>query len=608
VWAGLDFSIVHESRGQSLFTLKRAGEEGGIYGSLGQTKASGHMVYAGFVPQPARAATIHERSGCQSFGLSFSVLLQQGISVTQDKLVYLCAEKDAKQAIDAVWLDGVRQAQVLRAGSFDRLVHENCRWWSGVWDRFDISIEGDPDNLQGIRYCIFQLNQTYHGADPRLNIGAKGLTGEAYNGHAFWDTETYCLPFYLFTNPAAAKNLLEYRYNTLPGALERAKALDCAGACYPIATLDGTECCDLWQHASLQFQPSTGVAYGIWHYASVTGDTEFLYSHGVEMLVQICRFLATRGQWGPRTGQFGYYCVMGPDEFQMMVHNNAYTNYMAKQTFLYTLAVLDDMHEQLSEACCDLVERLAIVPSELAAWREMAAKMRIPFDEPTGIIEQHDGFFDLPHVDVNSIPIEDFPLYSHWSYDRIYRNDMTKQPDVLMLMFLHNQQFSLGCKRANFEYYEPRCIHESSLSPSVHSVLAAELGKYQQAFDFFGFATRLDLDNYNRNTREGLHTTAIAAAWVNIVYGFGGMRSDGPLLAFAPTIPDAWTSYSFRVQYRHVVIRVDVRQGASTFRVMEGDPVVVRIYGQEHEIGEDGLEIAMMGLSVAMSASEARHC
>jgi maltose phosphorylase len=290
---------------------------------------------------------------------------------------------------------------------------------------------------------------------------------------------------------------------------------------------------------------------------------------------------------------------MGPDEFQMMVHNDAYTNYMAKKTFEFTLEVLEDLHTALPAQHAALADRLAVQPSELEAWRRMAARMRLPVDAATGIIEQHDGFFDLPHIDLDAIPREDFPLYSHWSYDRIYRNDMIKQPDVLMFMFLHNQEFSLDCKRVNFDYYEPRCIHESSLSPSVHSVLAAELGRRQQAFDFFGFATRLDLDDYNRNTCEGLHTTALAAAWVNIVYGFGGLRSDGPLLAFAPTIPAAWTSYSFRVLYRQSVIRVDVRQGMAMFRVVEGRPVVVRIYGSEHTLGARSLELAMPGSQVA---------
>jgi maltose phosphorylase len=362
--------------------------------------------------------------------------------------------------------------------------------------------------------------------------------------------------------------------------------LDCAGACYPIATIDGTEACTLWQHASLQFQPTTAVAYAIWHYENVTGDTAFLRTKGAEMLVQICRFLASRGQWSPK-GKFGYYAVMGPDEFQMMVNNNAYTNYMAKRTFEYTLNVLEGM---------DLAA-LGCTSNELKEWRRMAAEMIIPYDAETGLYEQHEGFFNLPHIDVDSIPVEDFPLYHHWAYDRIYRNDMIKQPDVLMFMLLYNQSFSRAEKRANYDYYEPRCIHESSLSPSVHSIFAAELGRPQEAFDFFRFAARIDLDNYNRNSGEGIHTTSIAAAWMNIVYGFGGMRSDGEILSFDPSIPAHWKGYSFQVRYQGSVIQVEVSQGKAILRVVEGGPVTVKAAGHAQEVNRDGITVKIRDLS-----------
>jgi maltose phosphorylase len=309
------------------------------------------------------------------------------------------------------------------------------------------------------------------------------------------------------------------------------------------------------------------------------------------MLAQICRFLASRGQWGPRTREFGFYCVMGPDEFQMMVHNNAYTNFMAKRTFEYTLDVIGTM--KAAEARCydALVARLGLHDDEIAGWRLKASRMRIPVDKLTGIYEQHDGFFDLPHVDVDAIPVSDFPLYNHWSYDRMFRNDMIKQPDVLMFIFLYNQQFSLQTKRANYEYYEPRCIHESSLSPSVHSILAAELGKLDEAYEFFHFATRLDLDDYNRNTREGLHITSIAAAWLNIVYGFGGTRTDGDLLSFSPSLPSAWRSYAFRLVFHGTMIRVSVGQDSTVFQALGATAITVRIYGQTYTLGSDALEV-----------------
>jgi maltose phosphorylase len=228
---------------------------------------------------------------------------------------------------------------------------------------------------------------------------------------------------------------------------------------------------------------------------------------------------------------------------------------------------------------------------ELNRWRHMAEAMCIPYDPETKLYEQHEGFFNLPHIDVDGIPVEDFPLYHHWSYDRIYRNDMIKQPDVLMFMFLYNQSFSLEEKQANYDYYEPRCIHESSLSPSVHSIFASELGRHQEAFDFFHFATRIDLDNYNRNTHEGIHTTSIAAAWINIVYGFGGMRSDGDVLSFNPSIPSHWNGYSFQVMYHGSVIRLEVSQDKAIFRVTDGEPVSVKVCGQVMEVNRAGLSI-----------------
>jgi maltose phosphorylase len=227
----------------------------------------------------------------------------------------------------------------------------------------------------------------------------------------------------------------------------------------------------------------------------------------------------------------------------------------------------------------------------METWRSMADKMILPYDPQTGLYEQHEGFFNLPHIDIDAIPVEDFPLYHHWSYDRIYRNDMIKQPDVLMFMFLYNQSFTRAEKQANYDYYEPRCIHESSLSPSVHSILAAELGRSQEAFDFFRFAARIDLDNYNRNAGEGIHTTSIAAAWMNVVYGFGGMRSDGEILSFNPTIPAHWKGYSFQVSYRGAVLRMEVSQGKALLRAVEGGPVLVKINGQAREVGRDGITV-----------------
>ncbi|MHB8131056.1 MAG: glycosyl hydrolase family 65 protein, partial [Mobilitalea sp.] len=239
------------------------------------------------------------------------------------------------------------------------------------------------------------------------------------------------------------------------------------------------------------------------------------------------------------------------------------------------------------------VKELDVNVEELKNWLSMAENMNIPYDEETKIFEQHEGYRGLPHIDVDLIPMEDFPLYHHWSYDRIYRNDMIKQPDVLMMMLLYNGNFTLEQLKKNYEYYEPRCIHESSLSPSVHSILAVQLQKHAEAYKFFGFATRMDLDNYNRNTTEGLHTTSIAAAWMNIVYGFGGMRSDQEQLSFSPSIPGDWNGYSFRIHYQNDVIQVEIEKDHATFYTVNGSEIAVTIYGQPIVLQKEKKRIAI---------------
>lgn len=473
---------------------------------------------------------------------------------------------------------------------FESRLAVQIAYWDDVWRRVDIKIDGDEKNQQGIRFCIFQLEQTYHGIDPHDNIGAKGLTGEAYNGHAFWDTETSCLPFYLFNNQLAAKRLLEFRYSTLPQAKNRAIELDCVGACYPIATLNGDEASNLWQHASTQFQPSTGVAYAIWHYVHLTDDIDFLRDKGLEMLIEISRFLYSRGDWGQKSHKFGFYGVMGPDEFQVMVNHNMYTNIMAKDTFDYTREMIEQFKEEKPDGLSRLMSKLNLSDQELEDWHNASEKMFI-LQRDDGVIEQHQGFFDLPHIDITKIPNSDFPLYDHWSYDHLFRNDMIKQPDVLMLLFLHNSAYSEQVKRANYDFYEPRTIHESSLSPAIHSVLAAELHKYDEAMKFFEYATRLDLDNYNRNTNQGLHTTSLACAWLNIVYGFGGLRSDSELLVLKPTLPSQWRSYQFHIEYKGSVLAIrvlkDIIQISGTKRV------TINLYDQPVDIDQDVREFSI---------------
>jgi maltose phosphorylase len=583
---GTDFRTIHRSRKTCYWTdLFHGKTETGV-AMTAQTVSTAQKVFSGFeweasVPVTRFSSGAVERFTWVEFSAPFSARDPAVIS----RIIYNAAEKASVTDAESFHQKGLQKVTCLLPGSFALAETRQEAYWQRIWEQFDIRITGDEKNQQGIRFCIFQLQQTYHGQDVGNNIGAKGLTGEAYNGHAFWDTETYCLPFYLFTNPGAAKNLLEFRYSTLPQAMDRARQLDCRGACYPVATLHGEEACDLWQHSSLQFQPSTGVAYWISHDARISGDTDFLYGHGAEMLIQITRFLVSRGSWNQRGDGFGFYAVMGPDEFHMMVNNNCYTNIMAKKTFEYTLAVLAEMKKSVPGRHEEIVRKTGLTDTECKEIQRCADHMIVLYDETTALYEQHEGYFGVPHIDIDAIPVTDFPLYSHWSYDRIYRTDMIKQPDVLMFLFLYYSEFDPAVIRKNYDYYEPRTIHESSLSPSIHSIFASSLGKHEEAFRFFGFATRMDLDNYNRNTGEGLHTTSIAAAWVNIVYGFGGLRSDGDVLSLSPSLPAAWESYEFRFVYQEIPLcvlvtreQVEVRRTGTMISADQQEPVFIEVY------------------------------
>lgn len=589
----LSFDVKHEGRQRCFWQAARVQADDRRMMLQSRTSQSGQEVFAGaLVDIPAEAAA---STAEKSAGISAVIALKQGVETYVDKRVVILF--DGTEG-DALWQSGEAALASGDKVSLDEALASQRAYWENWWHTSDILIEPADEReqstveaeQQGIRFCSFQLAQTYNGGSMRHNIGAKGLTGEAYNGHAFWDTEACCLPFYLFTNPAAARDLLLFRYNTLPMAIERAKMLDCKGACYPIATLNGDEACALWQHASLQLQPSTAVAYGIWHYVHLTEDTDFLWRYGAEILLQIARFMASRVEKSGRTGKYGYYGVMGPDEFHMMVNNNAYTNYMGMRTLAYAVEVLRRMQREQPGAYAALAEKTALTEDETARWQHIADNMYIPQDA-AGLIEQHDGYFDLPHTDINAIPMSEFPLYDHWSYDRIYRSDMIKQPDVLMFLYLYNSSFTTEVKRINYAFYEPRTIHESSLSPAIHSILAAELDNMDEAVRFFGYATRLDLDNYNRNTREGLHTTSIAMAWMNIVYGFAGLRSDGEQLKFAPRLPERWKRLTFSVVYRGRVIRIRMEKDKTSFRLEQGEPLALLIYDQPFTLTENELMI-----------------
>ncbi len=601
---GVNGLVIHQAAGRCDWQDRGGVMEDLAAAHLYETKTTGQMALYGFALTLPDGCSVTPIKKHLFSGFQVDCTLEPGKPAVFEKKIWVDSLRKGDASASVPELLGKAVANARSGLNFGRLLASNEAHYAKLWRTADVTIEGDPFSQQGIRYCIFQLHQTYRGFDGRNNIGAKGLTGEAYNGHAFWDTETYCLPYYLLNDVGAAKNLLLYRYHTLPQARERARQLDCNGACYPIATLNGKEACTLWQHASLQMQPSTSVAYAVWNYHHLTGDDTFLFGEGIEMLVEISRYCSSRGNWNQDHTAYGYYGVMGPDEFHLMVNNSYYTNLMGKKTLECTLHVLSRMEKEAPAAYLSLCGKLNVTEKERAEWAACAKAMLLKQDNNL-VFEQHEGYFSLPHLDVSTIPATDFPLYHHWSYDRIYRTDMIKQPDVLMAMYLYPGDYTLAEKAANYDYYEPRCIHESSLSPSIHSIFASELKRHEEAFRFFGFAARLDLDNYNCNTSEGLHLTSIAAAWVTIVFGFGGLRTDGVLPSLHPAIPAAWEGYCFCLTVGGSTLKAYVSREAVTLSLIQGSPATLIVYGREITIGEEDVTFQLPEDCREASAKEA---
>ncbi|MGE5582394.1 MAG: glycoside hydrolase family 65 protein [Bacillota bacterium] len=524
-------------------------------------------------------------------GAEFSLQLNQKQITSFDKMVVNHWEQTGD--VEQVWQNGLRLAKSYSAVTYEQALDKHNQCWANFWRRMDIEIQGDPELQQGVRYSLFAMYINYHGESDRRNVICK-LGGEVYNGVNFWDTEIYCHRLYMFLDPIIARKLLMYRYHYLLKALENAKRVDLEGARYPFATITGVEEMGTWQHVELEIHQNEAIFYAIWHYDKVCKDKQFLYNEGIEMLLQMCRCMASWGGWSPKKGDFGFYGVMGPDEFHMMVNHNCYTNYMVKKMFNYTLEVLEEMKQRAPELYEQAVKKVNLSSQETANWKRMADKMRILKDEETGIYEQHDGYFDLPHIEVKNIPMSQVPIYKHWAYIKIFRFNMIKQPDFLNLPFFFSQDFTIEEKKANYEFYEARTSHESSLSPSLHAILAAELGKLDEAYNFLAYAARLDLDNYNRNTEQGIHSSSAAGVWAGMVSGFGGLRTDGDLLIFNPTIQAKWNSYSFKLNYAGALIKVEVDKEYATFKIVSGPDVKVMIYGKESLINSNGIKIKLL--------------
>lgn len=445
---------------------------------------------------------------------------------------------------------------------FDKLYQAHADVWAEKWSKCDVTIAGDVAAQQGIRFNIFQLMQTYTGDDERLNIGPKGFTGEKYGGSTYWDTEAYCLPFFLGTaDPQVARNLLVYRYKHLEKAIENAGKLGFTdgAALYPMVTMNGEECHNEWEITFEEIHRNGAIAFAIYDYIRYTGDERYLIEYGLEVLIAISRFWTQRVNWSSDKNKYVMLGVTGPNEYENNVNNNWYTNQFAVWTLQYTTYCIGYVKKEDVRSYKALVKKLGFKEKdELARWKSIATQMYFPEDTTRQIFLQQDGFLDKELLNASDLRPKDRPLNQKWSWDRILRSCFIKQADVLQGLYFFEDRFERDTLKRNFDFYEPMTVHESSLSPCVHVILASRLGYKEKAYELYLRTARLDLDDYNNDTEDGCHITSMAGTWMSIVKGFGGMRVRDGKLYFDPFIPDQWKSYSFRLDFRGRIIRVNV--------------------------------------------------
>lgn len=513
---------------------------------------------------------------------SLKLAAEAGETYSLRKYAAICSSfHSAKENLDAEAKSLVEKAA---KDGFDLLLEEQKNNWAQRWEQSDISIEGDAEAQQGIRFNIFHLTQTYTGEDARLNIGPKGFTGEKYGGSTYWDTEAYCLPFYMASaGKEVAKNLLVYRYKHLPKAIENAAKLGFTNgaALYPMVTMNGEECHNEWEITFEEIHRNGAIAYGIFNYTRYFGDETYLAEYGLEVLIGIARFWAQRFNWSEAKQQYVMLGVTGPNEYENNVNNNWYTNYLAKWCLEYTSSVFETVGKNDAEALKRIISQTNFQPEhELANWKKISSNVYLPVDEAKGVVLQQEGYLDKEQILAADLPISERPINQHWSWDRILRSCFIKQADVLQGFYFFEDDFSEDELRRNFEFYEARTLHESSLSPCVHVVQAAKLNMMDKAYEMYLRTSRLDLDDYNHEVHEGLHITSMAGTWLSVIEGFGGMRVKNGQLHFNPRLPEHWRSISFKINFRGAVVKATLSNAAPKLERISGEPVELVIKGE----------------------------
>ncbi|CAN5732787.1 glycosyl hydrolase family 65 protein [soil metagenome] len=532
--------------------------------------------HSGLVLVSAVEQTLRQASGAASVadhcgeidqpGLRYTLQLARGERASLHKYCALVSSLDhpagelaARAAEQLAWA---------RSAGFDALCDEQQARLDSFWADADVEIDGDPALQQGLRFNLLHLLQSA-GRDGRTNIAAKGVTGSGYDGHYFWDTEIYIFPVLLYTQPEIARKLLEFRFRTLDSARARAREMNhLRGALFPWRTIAGEECSSYFPAGTAQFHINADIAYAVKSYWEATGDDDFMKTLGAELVFETARVWLDLGHTDGE--RFCIHAVTGPDEYTALVNNNLYTNAMAQMHLDFAADTARWLADAHPDTLIRLTEALSLEDDEPARWRQAAARMALPYDHERGIHPQDDSFLSKPRWDVAAMDPAKRPLLLHYHPLVIYRHQVCKQADVLLAVLLLADRFEAADKRRNFDYYEPLTTHDSSLSRCIFGIVATEVGYHEKAYGYFVDGARADLDDHHHNTRHGVHTAAMAGAWLGVVAGFAGLRLRQGLPTFTPHLPNGWTRYAFKLRARGSQVSVTVDGQGTCYRLVGG--------------------------------------
>ncbi|MET9896217.1 glycosyl hydrolase family 65 protein [Streptomyces sp. NPDC006465] len=464
-----------------------------------------------------------------------------------------------------------------RHGGWQHLVDEQRTYLDDFWARADVEVGGDEQIQQAVRFALFHVLQAGARAEQRA-IPAKGLTGSGYDGHAFWDTETFVLPLLTYTSPGAVAEALRWRQNTLPAARERAAQLGLRGAAFPWRTIAGSEGSAYWPAGTAAFHVNADIADAVIRYTAATGDRRFERDTGVELLTETARLWRSLGHHDHQ-GKFHIDGVTGPDEYSAVADDNTYTNLMARANLLAAADVVERHPRRAAE--------LGVDEEESAAWRDAADAMHIPYNHELGVHEQHSGFTRYQRWDFAATRPDQYPLMLHFPYFDIYRKQVVKQADLVLAMYKCSPFFDEEHKARNFAYYEPLTVRDSSLSACCQAVIAVEAGHPGLAYDYLVEAALMDLEDLEHNTRDGLHIASLAGTWMALVAGFGGLRHHGDTLAFAPRLPERFNRLAFSLELLGRRLRVEIEHDVATYTLATGDPLEVHHYREPFTLDAD---------------------